>query len=405
METGCPHNEILDVLFRAFARIRGKTCLSKGCKVIGILDNVVPHEQRFFDTPFTKYFLGGCDGFVTMCDAVTEDLLRLKPDARYIMRQHPLYSHFGEKLSRSKAEEALGLKPGMKNILFFGLIRQYKGLDILLEAFAGLDDSYQLIIVSEPYGSFEPYQKIIDSIPGKDRIHIFPKYIKDSEVKDYFSAADVTVLPYRSATQSGISSVSYHFEVPMIVTDVGGLKSTIGDTGTGIVAEKAEPDCIRKEIERYFAEPATRQDCIERIQKRETQTILVGILHRPENVCRKVVKTMMRTIIPAICTCVAIFGIISGTAEAQTYTPTPVTISKDKVKGSDGKVYWSHVVLEKQTLFSIAKAYGVKTDDILKANPNLDLGHEGLKKNSILLIPVVEAAAEAVKEEPEQKKA
>lgn len=239
----------------------------KGCKVIGILDNVVPHEPRFFDTPFTKYFLGGCDGFVTMCDAVTEDLLRLKPDARYIMRQHPLYSHFGEKLSRSKAEEALGLKPGKKNILFFGLIRQYKGLDILLEAFAGLDDSYQLIIAGEPYGSFEPYQKIIDSIPGKDRIHIFPKYIKDSEVKDYFSAADVTVLPYRSATQSGISSVSYHFEVPMIVTDVGGLKSTIGDTGTGIVAEKAEPDCIRKEIERYFAEPATRQDCIERIQK------------------------------------------------------------------------------------------------------------------------------------------
>ena len=113
---------------------------------------------------------------------------------------------------------------------------------------------------------------------------------------------------------------------------------------------------------------------------------------------------MMRTIIPAICTCVAILGIISGTAEAQTYTPTPVTISKDKVKGSDGKVYWSHVVLEKQTLFSIAKAYGVKTDDILKANPNLDLGHEGLKKNSILLIPVVEAAAEVVKEEPEQKK-
>lgn len=113
---------------------------------------------------------------------------------------------------------------------------------------------------------------------------------------------------------------------------------------------------------------------------------------------------MMRTIIPAICTCVAILGIISGTAEAQTYIPTPVTVSKDKVKGSDGKVYWSHVVLEKQTLFSIAKAYGVKTDDILKANPNLDLGHEGLKKNSILLIPVVEAAAEAVKEEPEQKR-
>ena len=197
--------------------------VGKECKVVAILDNVVPHEPRFFDTPFTKYFLGGCDGFVTMCDAVSADLLRLKPDARFIMRNHPLYSHFGEKLPRLAAEEKLGLEHGRKNILFFGLIRHYKGLDILLEAFSGLGEEYQLIIAGEPYGSFGPYREIIDKIPGRDRIHIFPNYIKDSEVKNYFSAADVTVLPYRSATQSGISSVSYHFEVPMIVTAVGGL--------------------------------------------------------------------------------------------------------------------------------------------------------------------------------------
>ncbi len=240
--------------------------IGKDCKVIGILDNVVPHEQRFFDTAFTKYFLGSCDGFLTMCDAVTKDLLSLKPDAKYMIRQHPLYSHFGEKLDRRSAEQALGLAPGKKNILFFGLIRKYKGLDILLEAFGGLDESYQLIIAGEPYGSFEPYQKIIDSIPGKDRIHIFPKYIKDSEVKAYFSAADLTVLPYRSATQSGISSISYHFEVPMIVTDVGGLKSTIGESGTGIVAEKPEPSCIREEIEKYFADPMIKESCIDRIR-------------------------------------------------------------------------------------------------------------------------------------------
>lgn len=240
--------------------------VGKKCVVIGILDNVIPHEPRFFDTPFTRYFLNGCDGFITMCDAVTEDLLKLKPDARYIMRQHPLYSHFGEKLCREEAEKRLGLAPGMKNILFFGLIRQYKGLDILLNAFAGLDETYQLIIAGEPYGSFEPYQKILDGIAGKDRIHIFPKYIKDSEVKDYFSAADVTVLPYRSATQSGISSVSYHFEVPMIVTDVGGLKSTIGDGGTGIVAKEPEPGCIRAEIQKYFSDPSIRESCIDRIR-------------------------------------------------------------------------------------------------------------------------------------------
>ena len=239
----------------------------KDCKVIGILDNVIPHEQRFFDTPFTKYFLNSCDGFVTMCDAVTDDLLRLKPGARHITMQHPLYSHFGKKLEREEAEDILGLRHGMKNILFFGLIRQYKGLDILLKAFAGLDDSYQLIIAGEPYGSFQPYQEIIDSIPGKDRIHLFPKYIKDSEVKDYFSAADVTVLPYRSATQSGISSVSYHFEIPMIVTDVGGLRSTIGDAGTGIVADKPDESCIREEILKYFQNPDIRENCIDRIRE------------------------------------------------------------------------------------------------------------------------------------------
>ncbi|MGM9766381.1 MAG: glycosyltransferase [Candidatus Cryptobacteroides sp.] len=243
----------------------------KECKVIGILDNVVPHEPRFFDTPFTKYFLNGCDGFITMCDAVTEELLRLKPDAAYIMRNHPLYSHFGEKLPRQVAEKKLGLAGGKKNILFFGLIRQYKGLDILLEAFKGLSDDYQLIIAGEPYGSFEPYQRIIDSIPGKDRIHIFTHYIKDSEVKDYFSAADVTVLPYRSATQSGISSISYHFEVPMIVTDVGGLRSTIGERGTGIVARETTPECILEEIRHYFRHPEIVQNCVENIRKEKTR--------------------------------------------------------------------------------------------------------------------------------------
>ena len=245
--------------------------VGKHCKIIGVLDNVVPHEPRFFDTPFTKYFLKGCDGFVTMCDAVSDDLLRLKPDAKFIMRQHPLYSHFGEMLRREEAENALGLEHGKKNILFFGLIRHYKGLDVLLKAFEGLDDSYQLIVAGEPYGSFEPYQKIIDESSCKDRIHLYLKYIKDSQVKDYFSAADVTVLPYRTATQSGISSISYHFEVPMIVTDTGGLKSTIGDRGTGLVAESAEPDLIRDEILKYFRDPAMKESCVENIRKEKSR--------------------------------------------------------------------------------------------------------------------------------------
>ena len=241
--------------------------LKGSCKVISILDNVIPHEQRIIDKPFTKYFLSGCTGHIAMCQEVADDLIALDPQAKHIILPHPIYSHFGEKLQREQAEDLLNLEHGKKNILFFGLIRDYKGLDILIEAFGKLDDSYQLIIAGEPYGSFEKYEKMINNSPAKDRIKVFPNYIKDSEVKDYFSAADVTVLPYRSATQSGISSISYHFEVPMIVTNVGGLKGTVGDTGTGLVVDKADPDYIRAEIEKYFASPEIKQDCIENIRK------------------------------------------------------------------------------------------------------------------------------------------
>ena len=240
--------------------------MKKHCKVISILDNVVPHEPRFFDTPLTKYFLKGSTGCITLCEAVSEDLLKLSPDAQYTVIQHPLYSHFGVKKDRTETELKLGLQSGKKNLLFFGLIRKYKGLDILLEAFGKLSDDYQLIIAGEPYGSFETYQNIIDRLPNKEKIVKKLVYIKDSEVSDYFSAADLAVLPYRSATQSGISSVSYHFEVPMVVTDVGGLKETIGDRGTGLVSKDNSPEAIYQEIIRYFSDPAIKADCIRNIQ-------------------------------------------------------------------------------------------------------------------------------------------
>lgn len=240
--------------------------MSRHCKVISILDNVIPHEPHFFDTPLTRYFLKGSTGSVTLCEAVSKDLLKIRPDSRFTVIQHPLYSHFGQKKERDEAERQLGLKPGKRNILFFGLIRAYKGLDILLEAFGKLSEEYQLIIAGEPYGSFEKYQEIIDRLPGKDRIFTDLRYIKDSEVTNYFSAADVAVLPYRSATQSGISSVSYHFEVPMIVTDVGGLKETIGDRGTGLVASDGSPEVIYNEIIRYFSDPSIKEECIRNIK-------------------------------------------------------------------------------------------------------------------------------------------
>lgn len=256
--------------------------LKKSCKVVSILDNVVPHEPRFFDRPFTRYFLSGSTGYVTLCEAVAKDLLELKPDAEYTVIPHPLYSHFGVRIRREDAEKKLGLASGKKNILFFGLIREYKGLDILIEAFKGLDESYQLIIAGEPYGSFSKYSELIDRSGCGDRIKTFLHYVKDSEVKDFFSAADVTVLPYRSATQSGISSVSYHFETPMIVTDTGGLKEMIGDRGTGILAEACTPEAVREAILKYFSDSSISENCIEAIRKEKERLSWAGF-------CRKLI--------------------------------------------------------------------------------------------------------------------
>lgn len=247
--------------------------MESSCKVISILDNVVPHEPRFFDRPFTSYFLKPQDGFVVLCNAVKEDLLDFIPDARHICSPHPLYSHFGERMPREEAEKAVGIrKRGNKetrNILFFGLIREYKGLDLLIEAFGKLGGSYRLIIAGEPYGSFDKYQEMIDRCPHKENISLNLNYIRDNEVSRYFSAADVCVLPYRSATQSGISSVSYHFEVPMITTDVGGLKETIGDRGTGMILRDGNPETIAGAIREYFspASSGMREAMVENIRK------------------------------------------------------------------------------------------------------------------------------------------
>ena len=230
------------------------------CRTIGILDNVIPHERHWFDAPLTRWFLRSLDGAVTLCEEVGRDLLALRGDIPHVVLPHPIYIHFGQKLPREEARRILGLPAGdRKTLLFFGLIREYKGLDILLQAFDLLDDSYRLIIAGEPYGSFEKYQRLIDAGRDPGSIYVFPDFIRDAEVKNFFSAADLTVLPYRSATQSGISSVSSHFEVPMVVTDVGGLRETVGERGTGIVCEEGTPACVAAAIRRSFSEPALQE--------------------------------------------------------------------------------------------------------------------------------------------------
>jgi len=240
--------------------------VSKDCKKIAIIDNVIPHEKHFFDKPLTKYFLKSNDGFITLCKTVENDLLSFKADAHIITTPHPLYCSFGNKIERDKACELLKLSPDKNNILFFGLIRKYKGLDILIKAFSLLNNNYRLIIAGEPYGSFDEYQKLIDASPNKKNISLYNRYIPDTEVYKYFSASDVCVLPYRSATQSGISSIAYNFDLPMITTSVGGLKETIGDNGTGIITESEEPEEIAAKIDYYFSNDEIRESLINNIK-------------------------------------------------------------------------------------------------------------------------------------------
>lgn len=246
----------------------------RGCKVITVLDNVIPHEQKFFDKPLTSWFLKQNSGFVAMSESVQNDLLSLHPNARFILKPHPLYNHFGDKVDTLKAREALGVDPGKKTILFFGLIRDYKGLDLLIEAISQLDESYQLIIAGESYGSFDKYTEQISKANHPERIKVFNRYISDNEVPLFFSASDVCVLPYRSATQSGITSIAYHFELPLIATNTGGLSECIEKPGAGLMVPEISAKSIADTIRLFYGHD--RNLFISNIQKEKAMLTWAG---------------------------------------------------------------------------------------------------------------------------------
>jgi len=226
--------------------------MKSNTRVITILDNVIPHEKRIIDKPFTKYFLKHNNGFIAMSDSVKEDLISIAGDVPVITLEHPLYDHFGLKIQQQEARKKLNLSPDKKTLLFFGFIRKYKGLDLLIEAFEQLDDSYQLVIAGECYGSFDEYQMLIDKSRLKKNIHVFNTYIGDDEVPLFFSAADVCILPYKSATQSGITSIAFHFDLPLIATDTGGLKEIITHEKNGIIVNEVSSKAICEAIKLYF---------------------------------------------------------------------------------------------------------------------------------------------------------
>lgn len=228
--------------------------ISSTAKKIAILHNIIPHEKRFYDQLSNRYFLNNHDGFVVLSEAVEKDLLSFKPDAKFIRIPHPNYNHFGDKWDKGAAQAHLKIDPDKKTLLFFGIIRDYKGLDVLLAAFFKLDSSYQLLIAGECYGSFEKYQKLIDASGAKNRIFCFNQYISDQEVPIFFSAADVCILSYKSATQSGITAIAHHFCLPLIATDVGGLKESIQHGKNGLIIPFPDEKLLCEAIELYFKE-------------------------------------------------------------------------------------------------------------------------------------------------------
>ncbi|HEU4471378.1 MAG TPA: glycosyltransferase [Flavisolibacter sp.] len=231
-------------------QVRGKG----RCRVVCIADNVIPHEKRPGDTPFTRYFLSSCDAFVTMSEKVLADLRSFEKSKPAKLVQHPLYDNFGEPIGKEKARQRLGLPADDKIVLFFGFIRQYKGLDLLLKAMAadGIRQAgIKLLVAGEFYENAQPYHDLIEQLNLKETVILRTNFIPDSEVRDYLCAADCVVQPYKNATQSGVTPLAYHFEKPMVVTNVGGLPSLVPHEKVGLVAEP-EPEAIAAAILRFY---------------------------------------------------------------------------------------------------------------------------------------------------------
>ncbi len=223
-------------------------------KIICIADNVIPHEKRPGDHAFTKYFIRPVHAFITLSEKVMTDLkLFTNKPAQVVI--HPLYDNFGETISKSEARTHLNLSQEERIILFFGFIRAYKGLDLLLKALSVLKqhDTHppKLLIAGEIYEDPSKYESLIDELNIRDLLILRTDFIPDSEVRNYLCAADFVIQPYKHATQSGITPLSYHFEKPMLVTNVGALPAMVPHEKAGIVTEP-DPDSIAKGIQQLY---------------------------------------------------------------------------------------------------------------------------------------------------------
>ncbi|MFK8044167.1 MAG: glycosyltransferase [Crocinitomicaceae bacterium] len=243
---------------------------NKHTKVICVIDNIIPHEKRPGDKIFTKYFVKPVDAFVAMSKSVLSDLKQFNVDKPALFSPHPIFDNFGEKISREDALERLGLNSDQNYVLFFGIIRDYKGLDLLLQAFS--NDQFpelnvKLIVAGEFYANEQTYIDLIKELKLEEHVILINEFIANEDVKNYFCAADILAQPYKTATQSGVTQIGYHFEKPMLVTDVGGLSEIIPHDKAGYVVQP-NPSDIRNALLDFFQNSRkaemTQNICIEK---------------------------------------------------------------------------------------------------------------------------------------------
>ena len=227
----------------------------KGIRVVSILDNVIPHEPHFWDKWLIRYFVRSVDRFVAMSASVRDDCLSFLPASRkdcVALTVHPLYDNFGQAVPKDEARKSLGLPQDATILLFFGFIRDYKGLDLLMKAYAKVQKAKNdvqrdllLVVAGEFYNNGEQYKTLERELQLEGQIAWHTDFIPDERVRYYFSAADLIVQPYKSATQSGVTQIAYHFERPMLVTDVGGLAEIVPDGKVGYVCQVNEDDVAK----------------------------------------------------------------------------------------------------------------------------------------------------------------
>lgn len=223
-------------------------------RVICIFDNVIPHEKSLIDRMLTRYFLKSINGAIVMSGSVLDDLKSFNIDFPVTCNPHPLYDNYGAPLSREEALRKLNLPADNSYMLFFGFIRAYKGLDLLLEAFADKNlrnGKLKLIVAGEFYENDKPYRDIIAKQDMGSDVILIDRFIGENEVASFFSAADLIVQPYRSATQSGVTQIAYHFGKPMLVTNVGGLGEIVKDGECGYVVNP-DPQSVSAAIRDFF---------------------------------------------------------------------------------------------------------------------------------------------------------